>query len=252
MRSQKSFAYLGTLAVALCVELLTISPVASQLRVQSLQISLTFPPTQPRGAPARTIGGGQRGTKVCVADNPPLTAVTPINNVVTTVAANPTLFWYVPQTEAKAAYFVLFDQDFNEIYRTQIAVKGTPGIIKLSLPASVSLKTAELYTWRLAIICDPGNKGAERFLEGFIERTQLNLQDNAQLVQATEPLQKAEIYAKAQIWQETLSILAQLRSDHPNDSKVNQAWQELLKSVELDALSTKSLIECCTIENSAE
>lgn len=249
MLSQKSFAYLGTLAVALCVELLTISPAASQIRAQSIQISLTFPPTQSRGAPARTIGGGVRGPKPCFTGNHPLTAITPRNNVVTTVAANPTLFWYVPQTDAKLAYFVLFDQDFNEIYRTKMAVQGTPGIMKLSLPASVSLKTGEAYTWRLAPICDPGNLGGEKFLEGVIERTQLNAQENNQLASVTEPLQKAEIYAKAQIWQETLSIITQLRSERPNDSKVNQAWQELLKSVELDQFATEPIIECCTISD---
>lgn len=252
MRSQKSFAYLGTIATALCVELLTISPAASQRLVQSIQVSVTFPPTKDRGAPARTIGGGQRGPKVCFAENPPLTTLAPSNNVVTTIAANPTLFWYIPQTVAKSAQFVLFDQDFQEIYRTQIAVKGTPGIIKLSLPANVSLKTGEAYSWRFALICNPVNFGGERFVAGVIERTELNEKESTQLAQATEPLQQAEIYAKAQIWQETLSILAQLRSEHPHEEKVNQAWQELLKSVELDAIATEPLIECCTVGDSGQ
>lgn len=260
MHCQKSLACLGTLAVALCVEALTFSLAASQLRAQSIQVSLTFPPTQPRGAPPRTRAGGQRGGEnkpeeptVCLTSNLPLTAVTPNNNVVTTVSGNPTLFWYVPKTQAKSAEFVLFDkvfdkegEKFNEIYRTTMAVKGTPGIVKLSIPASVSLERGKQYLWTFAVMCNSDFE-EDPLVAGAIERTELNWMEERKLAAAKEPLQKAEVYAEAEVWQETLSLVAQLRYERPYDFRVNNAWRELLSSVQLGAIASEPLVECCTV-----
>jgi hypothetical protein len=58
------------------------------------------------------------------------------------------------------------------------------------------------------------------------------------------------VYAQAEIWQETISILAQLRHDRPTDTAVTEAWKELIDSVELDeAIATAPLLDCCTTEN---
>ena len=249
MHCQKSLACLGTLAVALCIEGLTLSLAASQLRAQSIQVSLTFPPTQPRGAPPRTIGGAHRGPKACLTSNLPLTALTPNNNVVTTVSGNPTLFWYVPKTEAKSAEFVLFDDDgkeLNEIYKTTVAVKGTPGIVKLHIPASVSLETGKKYLWAFTVMCnsDPEDNP---WVAGAIERTELNGEEETKLAATKEPLEKAEVYAEAEVWQETLSLMAQLRYERPYDFRVNNAWRDLLSSVQLGAISSEPLVECCTV-----
>ena len=250
MRCQKSVACLSTLTVALFIELLSFSLAASQLRAQSIKVSVIFPPTEPRGAPPTTVGGGQRrgGRTGCFNNNPPLMALTPTNNIVTTVSANPALFWYVPKTEAKSAEFVLFDSELNELYETTVAVKGTPGIVKLSLPESVALETGKEYKWKFSLICDKENSVYTQFVTGLIERTELNLEEQTKLAAATEPLKQAEVYAEAAIWQETLSLLAQLRYERPNDLKVNNAWKELLTSVKLDAIATQPLVECCRVD----
>jgi hypothetical protein len=173
--------------------------------------------------------------------------------VVTTVSGNPTLFWYVPKTEAKSAEFVLFDKDFdkdgeklNEIYRTTVAVKGTPGIVKLHIPASVSLETGKKYLWAFTVMCnsDPEDNP---WVAGAIERTELNGEEETKLAAAKEPLQKAEVYAEAKVWQETLSLVAQLRYERPYDFRVNNAWRELLSSVQLGAIASEPLVECCTV-----
>jgi hypothetical protein len=180
--------------------------------------------------------------------NTPLTALTPSNNVATTVSANPTLFWYVPQSEAKSAEFVVIDNQKNEIYATTLALNGSPGIVKLSLPATVSLETGKDYTWQLALICDPTDRSGDQVVEGLIERTALSSAQKTRLAAATDPLKQAEVYAQARIWQETIAILAQLRRDRPNDSNVTNAWKELLNSVELPAIATAPLVECCTAD----
>ncbi len=238
------------LAVVLCVELLTF-PIAADVRAQT---RITFPPTQPRGAPGKTVGGAQRGDRVgCLSSNPSLTALTPDNNVVTTVSAHPTLFWYVPQTQAKSAQFEVTDtSNGNEVYKTTVAVKGTPGIVKLSIPRDVSLEIGKKYKWEFSLICNPENGPEVRYVQGLIERTELNWEEKMKLAAATEPLKKAEVYAKAKIWQETLSLVAQLRDERPNDSRVRNAWLGLLTSVKLEEIATKPLVKCCTVDHAQQ
>jgi hypothetical protein len=249
MGFQKSLLYRSALAVTLCVELVGFSLVAPKVRAQSIEVSLTFPPGSQRGAPARTAGAGRRNSAWFYKGNPPLTVLAPSNNVVTTVAANPTLFWYVPQTEAKSAEFVVVDKrEGNKVYLTTVALNGTPGIVKLSLPTTVSLEMGKEYTWKFTLIGIPTKPGEQNYVGGLIERTQLNPQQKSRLAAAKEPLKQAEVYAGASVWQETLTILAQLRQDRPNDSKVADAWKELLKSVNLEAIANKPLVKCCTVE----
>ncbi len=248
MGCQKSVSYWGALSVALFVEFLTFSSLTPQLRAQSLEVSLTFPPTANRGAPPRTAGGGTRSPRACVKGNIRLTALAPSNNVGTTVSANPTLFWYVPETEAKFAQLVVYDNPDkkNEIYQTTLALNGTPGVVKLSLPATVALEPGKEYRWHFGLICNREDRSQDKFVEGVIERTELSSEQKTKLAQATEPLKQAEVYAGATVWQETLTILAQLRHDRPNDSDITEAWEELLKSVQLKDIATQPLSECCT------
>lgn len=242
MNRQKYLSGFGSLAIV-CTEILLILA-ASSVKAQGI----TFPPTEPRGAPARTVGGGQRGGRSCSSSNLPLTALTPDNNVVTTVSANPTLFWYVPATEAKSAKLVILDaNNWQEVYQTTVEVKGVPGIVKVNIPESVALKTGKKYLWKFSLNCNPENPAMERFVAGFIERTELNLEAKTQLENAKEPLEKVEVYAKAQVWQETLSLLAQMHYERPNDPNVTGAWREFLTSVKLEAIASQPLVECCTV-----
>jgi hypothetical protein len=250
---QKYLSYLAALSVVLSAEFLAFSLVTPQLRAQSLEVSVTFPPTSSRGAPRRTTGGGQRNPepRSCLKGSyPVVTALTPGDNVITTVAPNPTLFWYIPQTEARTAEFVIKDDQQKDVYRTNLAIKGTPGVVKLILPATVSLRTGKEYLWELGLICDRANRSDDRVVRGVIERTQLTPQERTKLAAAREPLKKAEVYAAAGVWQETLSLLAQLRRARPNDSKVSDAWTELLRSVQLNAITNAPLVECCRAEPS--
>lgn len=254
MRFQKYLWYVRGLSVAICIELVALSLVTLPLKAQSIKVSLDFPPTEDVGAPDRTGGGGQRRGQhrevSCVSGDTVLTAVTPENNLVTTVSANPTLFWYIPQTRAESAEFTIQEDDNpkHEIYRTTFAVNGTPGIAKLSLPATVALETGKRYKWQLALVCNRDNPIENQLVEGLIERSELSLAQQSKLATEKEPLKQAKIYAQARVWQETLAILAQLRHEHPNDAKVVADWEELLKSVNLQEIATAPLIDCCTAD----
>jgi hypothetical protein len=276
MGEQKYLPGWGSIAMLLSPGLVIFSSLPVGLRAQPFpewKVSLEFPVDnvgQPNGG---TGGGGTRGScfknQQNQEDKMPLTGLMPRNslthrpvNQTLTVAANPTFFVYVPETTTLSAEDLLFaefsvsdDQD-NEVYQTTFRLPtvlssdvpsssvSTPGIVKLSLPANVSLETGKHYRWVFQLSCGKANADRVfgRYVEGWIQRTELSSDLKTKIEQAT-PLEQAQLYAKARIWSETLMLAAQLRSSQPAE------WEKLLKSVGLNEIAQVPLLECCTLEN---
>ncbi len=275
MGEQKYLPGWGSIAMLLSPGLVIFSSLPIGLRAQPYpewKVSLEFPVDnvgQPNGGSG---GGAIRGScfknQQNQEDKMPLTGLMPRNslthrpvNQTLTVAANPTFFVYVPETTTLSAEDLLFaefsvsdDQD-NEVYQTTFPLPtvlssdvssssvSTPGIVKLSLPANVSLETGKNYRWVFQLSC--GKANAERvfgrYVAGWIQRTALSSDLKTKIEQA-KPLEQAQLYAKARIWSETLMLASQLRSSQPAE------WEELLKSVGLNELAQVPLLECCTPE----
>jgi len=276
MGEQKYLPGWGSIAILLSPGLVIFSSLPVGLRAQPFpewKVSLEFPVDnvgQPNGG---TGGGGTRGScfknQQNQEDKMPLTGLMPRNslthrpvNQTLTVAANPTFFVYVPETTTLSAEDLLFaefsvsdDQD-HEVYQTTFRLPtvlssdvpsssvSTPGIVKLSLPANVSLETGKNYRWVFQLSCGKANADRVfgRYVEGWIQRTELSSDLKTKIEQAT-PLEQAQLYAKARIWSETLMLAAQLRSSQPAE------WEKLLKSVGLNEIAQVPLLECCTLEN---
>ena len=208
-------------------------------------ISLEFPPAPQRGSPISTAGGGVRGDKTsCSAGETPLTALMPArDNIGKTVAANPTFFVYVPQTTATKAEFILVDDRWHEVYETTVELPESPGVIKLSIPETApALEIDRNYKWQFAIICDPQDRFSDEWIEGEIRRIPLDSQLKTAIDRA-DPFRRAQLYANARIWNDTLSILAELRESHQRE------WEEFLQSVGLDAIASAPLAPSNLEEN---
>lgn len=274
MACQKKLVSFGILSVALCAELVAFSLVTPPLKAEPIKVSIKFPRADRVGRPTSTVGGATRGGDTqsttdtpretgtqevvppleregrtrragvasCIQGDLPLTALTPIDNVVTTVSGNPSLFWYVPPTQARIATFAVFDHERNRVYRTLLPLQSRSGVMKLSLPSTVSLEPGKNYKWQLTLICSAANLQQDVLVEGTIKRAQLTSEQQEQLAQAKQSIDKAQVYADAKVWQETIAILDQLRRERPNDPDIAENWKELLESVELTAIADKPLI----------
>lgn len=244
---RKSLESLGILAIA-TFSLASVPSLPSQSLASSpMEISLKFPPTGNRGAPKTTTGGGTRSDDTaCISAKEgevSLIALMPNReNIGKTTDATPTLYWYIPETSATSGEFVLLDKDDNEVYQTTFALPSEPGIVKLSIPAKASLKPGKSYSWFFTIICDSQYRNRDKYVEGVIEYTKLNSELKDQLKNAA-PLEKARLYAESTIWYETLDTIAQLRNQKPTE------WEELLKSVGLEAITQTPFRDCCTAKN---
>ncbi|NES06169.1 MAG: DUF928 domain-containing protein [Okeania sp. SIO2F4] len=234
----------GLLALVISPIIVTFSgwQLAKAQSTPELLISIEFPDGGQRSPSGRTSGGGTRGGGDCATVTSNLTALMPgDDNAGTTIASNPKFFVYVPEYEAKSAEFEIVDKSGKSIYFTNLDISDTSGIVKLTLPKNVNLKTNKEYTWTFTVVCDPWDRGADKSVQGTIKKVEISSDLENSLKNAT-PLEQAEIYAKARIWNETIATLAELRNSNPTE------WEELLTSVGLKEIASEPFASCCQIE----
>lgn len=208
--------------------------------------AVKFPPAEQAGAPARTRGAGSRGPCNPLLGEKSglnLTALMPQNNIGTTVSPSPTVYLYVPQTTKQTAEFALYDwtkKIRTPIYKTNISLPESAGIVKVNLPKTVELEPNNTYIWHFGIICDPSQRSLDYYINGWLKRTSLTPETEAKLKELEQkPLEQAQLYAESSIWNETITTLEKSREAYPN------AWKELLESVGLGEVADSKIFECC-------
>lgn len=215
-----------------------------------------------RGLPGNREGGAVRGSRGCNRVNKPLTALMPIIREPSasgetrrrttplasaqsvwglTVSERPSFWFYVPYTLAStdSMEFVVQDEQGNELYQAKFSGSETsPGIVGVQLPSPVpQMEVGKLYHWFFFVNC---GSSEPVFVEGWVQRTALNSELQAQLEQAT-PQEKAKLYANNGIWFEALTTLAELREEKPDDDQVLADWKELLESVGLQTIAPEPM-----------
>lgn len=206
------------------------------------------------GVPGRRIGGGSRGCSV-TGDGPTdhaLTALVPETTMGLTVEAYPTFFWYLPPTSATAVEFVLMDENSEKvIYETTFRTKGEAGIVSLNLPENASLPPLEIndsYRWYFSIICNPEDRAADIYVQGWVRRIEASASLTEQLATTTSDLERVQVYARNGIWHEAIAMLAQLRRSNPNNAEIQREWQELITSVQLENVAQVPLVQEILVE----
>ena len=79
--------------------------------------------------------------------------------------------------------FFLRDNNGKEIYSSEFVPPETSGIVKLTIPETVSLEVEQEYHWELTLMCNPKKYFAQenKYVEGLLLRTQLNSEQQKQL-----------------------------------------------------------------------
>ena len=218
-------------------------------------IQIIYPPTEDRGAPERTKGSGSRGCGDYIASDHPtkLAALMPMNNISTTIDAQPSIYLYVPVTKRSQAEFTLYDwtsQNRTPIYQAQLSLTETAGIVKLTLPKQVQLQSDYTYAWNFSIYCSNNPQEAYQYVDGWLQPMSLSTEQLTKREQLRQqPLALAQFYAQAGIWADVLDILSHIRYANP------QLWQGFLDSVELGHLAQYSVVnasQLATVDSSKD
>ncbi len=186
-------------------------------------LSLKFPALPDEEEAEKTVGAGKRdscGGKV------PLTAIVPKNNVITTLSKNPSLYWFIPETNAAQAEFILVDSEGNDVYVKEIESVTKSGLVKLTIPKSIKLQPDTSYEWKFLLTCTVEKNNLVLGINsvgGQIQILQLTKEQQEKLDEisdysknTTQLLEKASLYAEYRLWQETLETLQELRQLEPD------------------------------------
>jgi hypothetical protein len=197
------------------------------------------------GKPLRREAAATRGN--CPIDAP--IALAPIEGLTATTNPYPTLFFSVPTLPANSSLpvrFTLLDGN-KTVYQTKFPLAGTRRTIGVILPAATELPPLEIdrdYRWSFSIQCGKTSTSANHTIGGTIRRVapDATLKDKLLALAPPSPepsvlLQRMQIYAEAELWQDALMQIVELRRLDPQNPQVIDQWKDLLHSVDLEAIA---------------
>lgn len=228
-------------AMTLSLASLTLYPASVQTRPNTL-ISQTGAntPEPPPPENQREPGGGLGAKSYkpsCSNPNKSLTALVPIENWVLTTSEHPTFWFYVPDSQQAVNYgrFSLLARDGKQkIYQTRFELPQEPGIVSISLPASLetALEEGTIYYWDFSVNCKHNTSlEPDLLVYGWARR-----------VTSTPETERQIREGKPDIWYDALTRLAYLRLASPQEQELTKQWYSLLKSVDLQNLAQKPLV----------
>lgn len=191
--------------------------------------------------PIRVVGASTRGCLNSVSsldgknhqlELTALTAMSDTDNSQLTTSNHPTFFFYIPKTAEpiQSLKFVLRDEADEPLYTKNFKTPPQGGIFSIKVPDNHSLQTGQKYTWILSANCPNSGNKSELSLTGAIKVVKDdNLSDAIQ--QTSNPIEQVMLYAASGIWENAITILADLRRQKPNDPTVQDYWEQLLTSV---------------------
>ncbi len=212
----------------------------------SLIAQVTFDPPGP-GEPDDSAGGASRDGGKCTQEaerlSPSVTPLRPANQQGLTVAERPTFFVYVPETSAKKSFFTLKDKTEDYYYQATLPLPQSSGIVSFQLPSEApALTVGKSYAWTFVTICGQKLAVDDPSVGGQIQRIEPNPHLTNQLKNVS-PLERAALYGAKGIWYDTVATLAELKRSQPHNSTLAATWENLLKSVGLEAIATQPLLK---------
>lgn len=196
---------------------------------------ITPPPdsNKPPTAPTATRGGSN-----CSSQENPLTAIAPSGNLITTTADYPAFLFYIPETTASKAQFVIASNDGDIVYDTKVALPSQPGIMRLNLSpeaGSPVTETGNPYRWELALICDEFDRSGDEFLGGELRRVEVS-SDIENKLERAENGDRFSVFQEAGLGADAIAALDELRRENPQDVKIQALWEKWLRENGLEEL----------------
>ncbi|MGH2414201.1 MAG: DUF928 domain-containing protein, partial [Microcystaceae cyanobacterium] len=120
-----------------------------------------------------------------------------------TTVPHPAFWFYVAYPPETHVMFELQDEEEKEIYTTSFILKGTPGVVSVTLPPTIQLETGRRYLWYFYVFCH-SQDSPDDFVSGWVERVALSPALESQLAQA-KAIQRVALYADSGIWQDAIT-----------------------------------------------
>ncbi len=200
----------------------------------------------------RSSGGRGCGTSAMPVQSqvPALILLTPNGQQGQTVSTRPTFAWFVRDAEPLPLEFRLYEQEPGDSAQSEARftlikeikddrLRSTPGIMVLSpTTAMPELMVGKRYRWQVELVCDSNRPSSNLFAESVVEVVPMQPQLQRQLAQTSDRVEKARLYAQANLWYDVLKTAFITPAD---TTKLQALRLSLLNSVAIDATERKLL-----------
>lgn len=234
-------------------------PTNSASNTPSLQDMLEFNlDLSGRGSPrsGNRTGGASRSLCGESQSGESLFALIPDTNVGLTVEEHPTFWFYVPDGAKKfhSMKFALWSDQGEKVYETTYPVTNIlPGVMSIALPPTTpALKENQYYNWIFTVYCEDPQQASIRTdpkrvrVRGFIQRVPVTAELQQGLNRALTPRDRAVVLARNGIWFDSLTLIGNLRRTQSANYALAMDWSNLLEDIELEAIASKPITECCS------
>lgn len=192
-----------------------------------------------QGLPGRRISGGSRSpdTACLLAQNEPVIALMPKNNVGTTLSTHPTFWFSLPAVNPnRTLEFGLFDQNGELVHQELLHAPAEAGLTQLSLPDTASPLIAERdYRWYLSVVCNQESRAEDLVVTGWVRRVEAERELLTQLELST-PQEQLSLYENADLWYEKVAVLSDMLRQNPSAPELVRQWSALMQTVDLPQL----------------
>lgn len=221
--------------------------IATTVAILTISAQATRPKAPDTSTPSgNSTPGATRPEAACPITAKPLTALLANQGKDFTIKEYPTFFFYIPYNseQISSIEFLLLNEDRTKtIFRSGVKLTNKPGIIKIEIPGDIvePLAIDTTYHWRLNLDCNPDRTIApDLVLNGWIRRVPVSSEVLFQLKSA-QP-EDYLIYQERNIWYDAIAKLGELHFTNSQNNLWNDAWNQMLSSLELDWVIAEPLV----------
>lgn len=209
-------------------------------------LATRYRPPQNIQRPEGRQGGATRSS--CMTEQFAFEPILPTSNYGQTIAAYPTIYWYLNNHKFSWARIDLYPSqnpapEAIPQYSKTLKLTADNPLNSFTFPDNGELKALEVgqeYLWRVTLLCsktsepdDDSADGSQVSIQGFITRTIVplswqNKSDRANFYDA---------YAEGGFWYDAIHDLAVRRQEQPQDLQLSRDWCDLVKETRLSPQS---------------
>ncbi|MBW2290637.1 MAG: DUF928 domain-containing protein [Deltaproteobacteria bacterium] len=200
-------------------------------------VRATRPVYQPPklGKPARTVGGGSRGSK----DKVPALFVVAPEHVGQTASARPSLFYFidrVPDPSIRVEFTLLDEESIEPLVETVLPTPKRAGVHRIRLADhGVKLAAGIEYEWSVSLVLDPNERSKDIVATSWIDRIPESGELKSRL--ASEGA-TAAVFAEEGLWYDAIGALSDEIDSDPADVQLAEQRADLLRQVGLDTIAS--------------
>jgi hypothetical protein len=186
------------------------------------------------GKPARTVGGGSRGSK----DKVPALFVVAPEHVGQTASARPSLFYFidrVPDPSIRVEFTLLDEESVEPLVETVLPTPKRAGVHRIRLADhGVKLAAGIEYEWSVSLVLDPNERSKDIVATSWIDRIPESGELKSRL--ASEGA-TAAVFAEEGLWYDAIGALSDEIDRDPADVQLAEQRADLLRQVGLDTIA---------------